>query len=117
MSKDDFLNHINNKLSMFTRNENKWVLDKEIPVQGGVVYINGQKVSQGPQGSNKLHIEVNYLNDGWVQNLDDESTRVPFGQMEFIIKENDQTKLYLEDCVYYDDIEYIDKLLNKFFGI
>jgi len=117
MSKDDFLNHISNKLSMFTRNEDRWSFDKEIPMRQGVVYVNGQKVSQGPQGTNKLHIEVNYLNDGWIQDADDESTRIPFGQIEFVIKENNNTKLHMEECIYYDDTEYINSLFNKFFGI
>ncbi len=119
-SRDDFIGFIDDRLKdIFNRDPEKelWVNERDVVMGTQVVIVNGQR-NETPGQSVHVVSSVEVVGDGSIKDVDNDN-EIPFIQLDFYVKENDNPVKYLspEMCLYYDDNLFFNQLINQFFGI
>ena len=117
--KDSFLTHINDKLTQIgfiktksEKYETLYTFIQTVEQSGRIVIINGQKMNSQ---NTKINITQNIciVGDGYVEN-NDGGNHKDFTQICFELFVNKEQRISHEECFYWDDAEYFDKILNNF---
>lgn len=85
---------------------------KEIhQLPGQVISINGRRMEQPGQMIESIK-SILYVGDGWCADEFEENTR-DFTQLKITIVEGDQKVLDHEEAFYWDDVDYLIKILQQ----
>ena len=120
LTRDDFIKYINDTLvgkGFIKDSENDfWIKDTQIRQGGGMMIINGQKQEMPGEIRNiKQMIEV--YGEGSIKDVNTE-VESKFIHINFDIEENEMKEdLGPTLCLFYDDQQLFNYILNKTFGI
>jgi hypothetical protein len=87
--------------------ERIWVKEFQVQGQGMVMNINGQQFQQ-PGEVIKMMYKLEVVGDGSVD-------EIPFSQINFQVKQGDDLVIDTDECIYYDEIEVVKKIINQIY--
>jgi len=118
-TREEFINHVNERLTpLFTKDPEKelWVNERDVQVGAQVVVVNGKRMDQ-PGQTRHITTYVEVYGDGEIKDVNNETTE-QFAQVDFyVIEEGQKHYVCPTICMYYDEHDLFDHMLNELFGL
>lgn len=118
VNRGDFVKLINDTLieKGFIKDPEKelWEYTRNINTGKRVVIVNGHR-QDIPGDIHRVKYIVDVFGDGHISDADTREKR-EFLQVVISIMQNEEERFCVEECIYYDEIEYFNTLMGRIFN-